>query len=193
MGVGCAGEVAMKRWLVGGILLLGVGASAQVFHYPHRRLIAVEGLTDVVGDLNVNNGNLSMIGTAGSTTSTLLQYETITLSTSGTTTNSTNTSMLPAGSVIDGVTCYVNTTITTATNWSVGDATTSTRFCSAQTGMGAGTEAVCLNHLKGGVSTDATGPTQAANAALRITTTGTPGAGKISCAVTARVFGVPTS
>lgn len=118
--------------------------------------------------------------------------ELITLSTSGTTTDST-ADLLPANSIIESVVCRVTTTISTATDWSVGDASTAARFASANATMTAGSTSIGLNHQKGGVSTDATGQTQAAAAKLRITTTGTPGAGAVRCTVFYRQFVAPTS
>lgn len=118
--------------------------------------------------------------------------ELITLSTSGTITDST-ANLLPATSIIEAVVCRVTTSITTATNWAIGDATTSARFCSPSSTMTAGTSGVCLNHQKGSVATDAAGRTQTAAAKLRITTTGTPGAGAIRCTVFYQSFTAPTS
>lgn len=118
--------------------------------------------------------------------------ETVTLSTSGTTTDS-SANLLPANSLILGVTARVSTTITTATDWKIGDTTTSARFLSAVATMTAGTTAVGMNHLKGGVSTDATGPTQTSAAVVRITTTGTPGAGAIRVVVWVLEFVAPTA
>jgi hypothetical protein len=118
--------------------------------------------------------------------------EAITLSTSGTTTDS-SANLLPANSIIEAVTARITTTITTATDWSVGDTTTATRFSSANATLTSGTTSVGVNHQKGGVSTDATGPTQTAAAKVRITTTGTPGAGAIRITVFYRSFVAPTS
>lgn len=118
--------------------------------------------------------------------------EEITLSTSGTTTDS-GANLLPADAIIHAVVARVTTTITTATDWKIGDATTAARFTSASSTLTAGTTAVGLNHQKGGVSTDAAGPTQSAAAKARITTTGTPGAGKIRVTVFYSQFVAPTS
>jgi hypothetical protein len=118
--------------------------------------------------------------------------ELITLSTSGTTTDS-SANLLPAGALIQSVACRVTTTITTATDWSVGDGTTAARFSSANATLVSGTTSIGLNQMKGAVTTDAAGPTQAAAAKLRITTTGTPGAGAIRCTVFYSQFTAPTS
>jgi hypothetical protein len=118
--------------------------------------------------------------------------ELLTLSTSGTTTDTTN-NLLPVDAIIESVVVRITTTITTATNWSVGDGTTAARFCSSNATLTAGTTSTCLNHQKGGVATDAAGPTQTAAAKVRITTTGTPGAGVIRITVFYRRMIPPTS
>ncbi len=135
---------------------------------------------------------VTLTGSNGATWVRGSNSELITLSTVGTTTDSTN-NLLPANSILQGVVCRVTTTITTATDWAIGDGTTATRFCAANATLTAGTTEVCLNHMKGGVATDAAGPTQAAAAKLRITTTGTPGAGVVRCEVFYNQFTVPTS
>lgn len=118
--------------------------------------------------------------------------ELITLSTSGATTDST-ADLLPANAIIDAVVCRVTTTITTATDWGISDPTTSLRFSAVNATMTAGATTVGLKHMFGVVSTTATGPTQAAAAKLRITTTGTPGAGAVRCTVFGRVATAPAS
>lgn len=118
--------------------------------------------------------------------------ELITLSTSGATTDST-ADLLPANSIIDSVVCRVTTTITTATDWGISDPTTSLRFSAVNAVMTAGSTTVGLKHMFGVVSTTATGPTQASAAKLRITTTGTPGAGAVRCTVFGRQFVAPIS
>lgn len=118
--------------------------------------------------------------------------ELITLNTGGTTTDSA-ANLLPANSIIDTVVARVTTTITTATNWELGDATTPARFSSPNGTLTAGTTQVGLNHMKGSVAIDAAGPVQIAAAKLRITTTGTPGAGVIRVTVFYRLMTPPTS
>ncbi len=118
--------------------------------------------------------------------------EEITLSTGGATTDSA-ANLLPADAILESVTARITTTITTATDWKLGDATTAARFTAANATLVAGTTTVGLNHQKGGVATDAAGPTQAAAAKVRVTTTGTPGAGKIRVTVFYRKFIAPTS
>lgn len=101
--------------------------------------------------------------------------ENLTLSTSGATTD-TAANLLPANAVIKSVTARITTTITTATDWKLGDATTAGRFTAANATLTAGTTSVGLVHID---VTGAGGPRQTAAAKLRVTTTGTPGAGAI--------------
>lgn len=122
----------------------------------------------------------------------VVNSELLTLSTSGTTTDTT-ADLLPANAIIDAAVCRVTTTITTATDWGISDPTTTLRFSAVNATMTAGTTIVGLKHMFGVVSTTATGPTQAAAAKLRITTTGTPGAGAVRCSVFARVATPPAS
>lgn len=101
--------------------------------------------------------------------------ETITLNTGGTTTDST-ANLLPANSILDGTIARVVTTITTATDWELGDATTAGRFSAPNATLVAGTTQVGTVHMD---QTGAAGPRQVAAAKMRITTTGAPGAGAI--------------
>lgn len=116
--------------------------------------------------------------------------EEITLSTVGTTSDSV-ANLLPANSVILGVTARITAAIVTATNWKLGDATTSGRFTAANSTLTLGTvesgPSVCVDQ------TGAAGPRQVAAAKLRITTTGTPSAGKVRVCVHYRTFVAPTS
>lgn len=139
--------------------------------------------TDSSFTLNTGNGAKLDIGTAS---------EEITLSTSGATTDS-SANLLPSNALILGVEARVTTTITTATDWKVGDGTTAARFSAANSTLVAGTTSVGLDHWKGGIGTDAAGPTQTSAAKVRITTTGTPGAGKIRVTVFYLKFTAPTS
>jgi hypothetical protein len=115
--------------------------------------------------------------------------ELITLSTVGATTDSA-ANLLPANAIIGPVDCRVTTTITTATNWSVGDATIAARFSAANSTLTAGTTSVGLQHVD---QTGTSGPKQTAAAKLRITTTGTPGAGVVRCVVHYTLGSAPTS
>jgi hypothetical protein len=118
--------------------------------------------------------------------------EEITLATGATTTDS-SANLLPANAVIEAVVYRVTQTITTAANYSIGDATTAARFVSGATGLTAGTTGTGLIHLQGNTTTQAAGPTQAAAAKIRITTNVNPGAGKIRIQVYYRVFGMPAT
>ena len=105
--------------------------------------------------------------------------ELVTLSTSGTTTD-TSANLLPANAIIESVVARVTTTITTATDWKLGDATTPGRFTAANSTMTAGTTDVGLVHVD---QAGAAGPRQTTAAKVRITTTGTPGAGVVRVTV----------
>lgn len=119
--------------------------------------------------------------------------ELITLNTGGLTTDSV-ADLLPANSIIEAVVGRVVTTITTTSDWAIGDPTTSDRFASPNATLVAGTTFVGLNQFSGAVSTLAAGPTQAAAAKVRITCTGAnPGAGSIRVTVFYRTFTPPTS
>jgi hypothetical protein len=117
--------------------------------------------------------------------------EEITLATGATTTDST-AFLLPAGAFIEFVTYRVTTTITTAANYSIGDATTPARFVSASTGLAAGSTGTGTLHLNP-AATDAAGPRQPTAAKIRITTNANPGAGKIRVQVFYRTAGVPAT
>lgn len=116
--------------------------------------------------------------------------EEITLSTSGLTTDS-SANLLPANSIIEAVVCRVTTTITTTTNWAVGDPTTSARFSAANATLASGTTSVGITQCD---QAGAAGPKQVSAAKVRITCTGSnPGAGKIRVTTFFRTFIAPTS
>jgi len=102
--------------------------------------------------------------------------EEITLSTGGLTSDSV-ANLLPANAYIQRIEAVVSTTITTTTDWKMGDGTTAARFSAANATLIAGTKQTGADHLdNNGVS----GPHQKNAAKLRITCTGAnPGAGKI--------------
>lgn len=133
------------------------------------------GVARIGGSAISNGGNLQISGN-GSLNSQVMEIgslsELLTLSTSGTTTDTT-ANLLPANSVIFAVTCRVTTTITTATDWSVGTSASAARFSAANATLTAGTTSVGLAHYA------ASSEAQVAAAKVRITTTGTPGAGAI--------------
>lgn len=117
--------------------------------------------------------------------------EELTLSTSGGTTDTT-ANLLPAKSLIMCVMAYVTTTITTATDWKLGDASTADRFTAANSTLTAGTtdySVTLWDHSKAAGYT----PWQVSAAKLRVTTTGTPGAGKIRLVSMGFTFTAPTS
>jgi hypothetical protein len=114
--------------------------------------------------------------------------ELITLSTSGTTTDSV-ADLLPANSIIESVAAYVYTAITTATDWKVGDNVVAGRFIATNGNLTKGYS------IAGTVQIDqsgTSGPRQTSAAKVRITTTGTPGAGKILVVVFYRTVNAPT-
>ena len=115
--------------------------------------------------------------------------ELLTLSTAGTTTD-TSANLLPANSIIEAVVARITTTIATATDWKLGDATTAGRFTTASSTLTAGTTVVGTVQAD---QTGAAGPRQASAAKVRVTTTGTPSAGAIRITVFYRQFVAPTS
>lgn len=139
--------------------------------------------------------SLSLSGSQDTTTANGASWvrgsasELLTLSTLGATTDTT-ANLLPANAVIEAVVARVTTTITTATDWKLGDATTPGRFTAANVTLTAGTTDIGLVHVD---QTGAAGPRQTSAAKVRVTTTGTPGAGVIRITVFYRQFVAPTS
>lgn len=115
--------------------------------------------------------------------------ELLTLSTGGATTDTAG-NLLPANSVIEAVVARVTTTITTATNWKLGDGTQGARFSAINSTMTSGTTQVGTAHVD---QTGNLGPIQTAAAKVRVTTTGTPGAGIVRITVFYRQYVPPTS
>lgn len=152
------------------------------------------GATGGVSRLNVDNSGQITESTANGGTWVMGQAsELLTLSTVGLTTD-TAANLLPVDAIIEAVVCRVTTTITTTTNWAVGDGTTAARFRAANATLTAGTTSVGIDHWSGAVTTLAAGPSQAAAAKVRITCTGAnPGAGVIRITVFYRKFVAPTS
>lgn len=119
----------------------------------------------------------------GATMGIEIREEEITLDTVGLVSESL-ANLLPPNALLLGVTARVTVTITGATTtWAVGDPTTAARFSAANATLTAGTTSVGLDHLKGGVASDAAGPTQPSEAKIRITCVGLPTAGKIRVTV----------
>lgn len=112
-----------------------------------------------------------------------------TLSTIATTTD-TGVTCLPANSIIDAVVYRITTTITTATNFTIGDATTAARFCGTQSTLTAGTTGICFAQAD---QSGAPGPRQTSAAAVRVTTDVNPGAGAIRLIVYSHTWSAPTS
>ena len=140
--------------------------------------------TNIPGALGVSGG-YSSYSESGAMT------EEITLSTSGTTTDSA-ANLLPANAYIDGVAIRITTGITGAgvTTITVGDGTDGARFKTGMTLTLADT-AIGLEHLD---QTGANGPIQASAAKLRITAVGaTPTAGKVRVIVYYRLWTIPAS
>lgn len=104
--------------------------------------------------------------------------ELLTLSTIGATTDSVS-DLLPADADIKSVCGLVTVDLLTATAWALGDPTTAARFATANATLVVGTVSIGLNHRKGGVATDAAGPTQGAAGKVRVTCTGTPTSGQV--------------
>lgn len=157
--------------------------------------LTVNGLASFLGSAVTQKGNHSQAEQAAAGGASIVSgviSEEITLNTGGTTTDSA-ADLLPANSIILAAVARVTENITVATNWALGDSAVGTRFASANSGMTAGTTGVGLNQMKGAVAADNAGPTQTAAAKLRITTTGTPGAGKIRVTVFYLAFNPPTS
>lgn len=136
--------------------------------------------------------NETLTGSNGATMVTGTISENLTLNTASTTTDTTMD--LPANSIILAVTTRVTTTITTAVSFSVGDNSPNTaRFSASAGGMTAGSTRVGLDHMQGGVATNANGPVQTATAKVRITTNANPGAGAIRITIHFATFTAPTS
>lgn len=174
---------------------------------PHFQVGSTETFINNGANFGVNSGNqagrtfeiTAASGNATQTTANGAQWvrgsvsENLTLSTSGLTTD-TSANLLPANAIIEAVACRVTTTITTTTNWAVGDGTTSNRFSAANATLTSGTTSVGLRHQQGSITTDATGPVQTSAAPVRITCTGAnPGAGAIRITVFYSQFVAPTS
>jgi hypothetical protein len=144
------------------------------------------------GNAHNSSGSYNIVAPNGAQWVSGYATELLTLSTSGTTTNTT-ANLLPAGSIIKAVVCRVTQTIGTATSWAVGDPTTSARFAAANSTMTAGTTSVGIAHQQGNSTTLANGPSQAAANKVRITTVGTPSSGQIRITVFYDQFIAPTS
>lgn len=130
-----------------------------------------------------------LVAPAGSTWRTGYLTELVTLATGAAFTD-TAANLLPANSIIESVVARVTTTITTAANWKLGDATTVGRFTAANSTLTAGTTDIGLVHVD---QTGAAGPRQTAAARVRITLNANPGAGVVRVTVFYRQITPPTS
>lgn len=117
------------------------------------------------------NSNIDIVTANGASTVYGIATELITLNTGSTTTDS-SANLLPIGAIIDFVSARITTAITTAANWSVGDASSATRFINANTTLAAGTTEVAISNTA-----------QTTAAQVRITTDVNPGAGAIRISV----------
>jgi hypothetical protein len=161
--------------------------------YAHLRGLPYE-IPEEKGDPLVSRAE-DILGTlAGPTTTVTTPTTTTTVTTTTPTTTTTTTTPTTTTSTTTKTTTTtkptITTTITTATDWALGDATTTARFAAANSTLTAGTTSVGLQHVD---QTGAAGPKQTSAAKLRITTTGTPGAGVIRVTVYYRKFVPPTS
>lgn len=113
-----------------------------------------------------------------------------TLLNTGSTTTDTGQNCLPANAIIDSLVYNIGVTITTAANFTIGDATTAARFCSTQSTLTAGTTGICFVQAD---QTGAAGPRQVTAAKVRVTTNVNPGAGRIRMFVFYHTWTAPTS
>lgn len=177
---GAANDTNLIRQSAGN-LTIGGGSAAWA--------IGTSGIVDQ-GVHNVTVGGTVVNQDANGSTWTRGQLsELLTLSIAGTTTDTVG-NLLPANAIIESVVARVTTTITVATDWKLGDATIAGRFAAANATMTSGATSV------GTVQADQTGtsgPRQVSAAKVRVTTTGTPGAGVIRITVFYRAFVAPTS
>lgn len=159
--------------------------------------LSASGAATVGGTLAVT-GNVTQSANETRQTANGAQYiegqisEEITLSTGGTTTDSA-ADLLPANAIIQHIVARVTATIATATDWKLGDSAQAARFHAVTTDLVLGTTKVAKEHLQPIVASNDLGPIQGAAAKLRVTTTGTPSAGKIRITVFYKQAVVPTS
>lgn len=170
------------------------GSSTPTFTYS-LKLMAYRGpavaITTTLGGA-LSGTSLALTAASGEKTEIKSISEAITLSTGGATTDS-SANLLPANSLILAVVARVTTTITTATDWKLGDASVAGRFTAANSTLTAGTTDISSVQWLANTTASGAGPIQVAAAKLRITTTGTPGAGAIRVTVFYVPFTAPTS
>ncbi|MGH9501680.1 MAG: beta strand repeat-containing protein [Terriglobales bacterium] len=112
-----------------------------------------------------------------------------TLSTGASSTD-TGQNCLPANAIIDAVVYRITTTITTAANFTIGDATIAGRFCGTQSTLTSGTTGICFVQAD---QTGTSGPRQTAATKVRVTLNANPGAGAIRLIVYYHTWTAPTS
>jgi hypothetical protein len=163
-------------------------------------VIGTQGNTPIVfGNNNVESGrwngdnSFQFSGNNGSFFKFTRDTELLTLSTSGTTTDTTGF-IIHNSCIVIGVVTLVTTAVTGAgvTTLNIGDAGLSTRWATGLLlGLGAGI--VGVNQWKGSVATDAAGP-QATGEKVRVTAVGgTPTGGVVRIVTFMVEFGTPTS
>jgi hypothetical protein len=138
------------------------------------------------------NGDFRISGPSGSYTQWTYQQETITLAAAASTDSSAD--LLTGLGLVKQVVARVQTTVTgPTTSIDVGDSTTAARFGNIGT-LTAGAQNILLNHWKGGVATDATGPVEFTARKVRLTANGgNPTGGTIKIITLCEDSGVPTS
>ena len=182
-GSGIAVNSALKRWTINtvGNFFAILDNTYDIGSLAGNRPRAIYSSTAVnVGDPSFGS-NQNNTRAACET-----NFAATTLNVGGTTTD-TGLQCLPAGSVIDAVVYRITTTITTAANFTIGDASTAARFCTTQSTLTAGTTGVCL------AQTGTSGAAQSTNATVRVTTNANPGAGAIRLIVYYHTWTAPTS
>lgn len=169
-------------------------SAVSAYAVPDTGLYAVAaGVFATCGAATTNIGGFQPAQSANGCNLRILTIsESLTLSTSGTTTD-TAADLLPANALILSVMGRVTTTITTATSWQIGDPTTAGRFTAANATMTANTTDTGRVHATTGVASATTGLWQGAAAKVRITTVGTPGAGVVRLTTTYILLTPPTS
>lgn len=151
--------------------ILGVGSFPQILTW----LSQVMGWTDNGVTTTLNNHNLTLSFGNGFAIQIAPSTELLTVNA---TSKDTTSNLLIPNSIILCVSARVVTTITgtisNPTSFAVGDPTTANRFASG-INPAVGTVTPGIDHWSGAVTTLAAGPTQGANAKVRITLTGAAG------------------
>jgi hypothetical protein len=163
------------------LAMTSVFATAQTQTYGCGGVNCVQGRMEAGFPLDTQSSLLAALPN-GSRVILGYKNEDLTLSTGGTTTDTTDTLFIPANSFLLGVTGVVTTTITgTCSGWALGDPTTAARFAASNTTLTQGTTSNGAVMQTTGVASATTGMVQGASGAkLRITcATGAASAGKV--------------